>query len=183
MAWKGAMTRSIVLLSLLPLILASCDGRDAGSNPDSATNNASLSGLEQAALDSGVIANVSEISPTGLYRKRHEAGRDSLCIVTNKDKKLDFALEASFGEGINCRGHGTLRAAGDRLIMNFARSACIVVAGYEGDRVTMPGALDVECESLCSQRGSLEGVIFPRVSRDENVARAARGRKGDRLCS
>jgi len=175
-----SMNKSVALLAVL---LAACGPGDRQADQGAAQSNAPSSPLERAALKAGVIVDAAAVSPVGLYRHRHEAGLDSLCIVKGKDGALDFGLEAIFGEGVECRGHGTLRASGDKLIMNFARSACLVVAGYEGDRVSLPGALDVQCASLCSERGSLEGVSFPRVSREESVARDARGEDRNRLCS
>lgn len=169
------------MLSILSLT-AACGTNESSDTQAGPSSAPAGSALEQAALDAGVVANVEALSPVGLYRKRHEAGRDSLCIVNGKDGKLDFALEAVFGENMECHGQGTLRISGDKLILNFARSACLVVASYEGDRVALPGALDVECNALCTQRGSLEGVSFPRVSREENVARAAQTNKGGVLC-
>jgi hypothetical protein len=180
MVFNVSMNKGYVLLVLL---LAACgqDGRQADRS--AARSSAPSSPLEGAALKAGVIVDAAAVSPVGLYRHRHEAGLDSLCIVKGTDGVLDFGLEAMFGEGVKCRGHGTLRASGDKLIMNFARSACLIVAGYEGDRVSLPGALDMQCASLCSERGSLEGVSFPRVSREEGVARDARGENRNRLCS
>jgi len=166
-------------LFLLCGLLSACE-QEALQEQQSATPAAS--GLEQAALEAGVVADIDALPPVGLYRKRHEAGRDSLCIVEGGDGKQHFALEAVFGQNARCRGKGTLRSSGDKLVMNFGRSACIIVAGYGGDTITMPGALDVECAKLCSERASLEGVNFPRVSRDQGVARTARRSDGKTLC-
>ena len=152
------------------------------ANNTEADASPAISALEQVAQQAGVVADTSA-SPIGLYRSRHEAGQDSLCIVKGKDGAMRFGLEAAFGEHSECHGSGAVRRSGDRLIMNFDRSACLVVADYEGDRVALPGALDVECDRLCSERGTLEGVSFPRVSRDEGVARDARDKKGNSLCT
>lgn len=167
-------------LVLLCCVVSAC-GQDSPQEEKNAAPAASR--LEQAALDSGVVADVNAMSPVGLYRKRHEAGRDSLCITADEDGKQHFALEAVFGQNARCRGKGTVRSSGDKLVMNFGRSACLIVASYEGDTIAMPGALDVECAKLCSERASLEGVSFPRVSRDPGVARAAKRSDGKPLCS
>ena len=177
--------RAALLMSLF--LLASCNGGPSpaqnGATAGAAADNATAaSALEAAAIDAGVVTDIRSTPPQGLYRNRHEAGRDSLCIVANKEGQQEFALEAAFGENIECSGHGTLRMTGDKLVMNFARSACLIVATYEGDRVSIPGALDLECRALCNQRGSLEGVTFARVSREESVARAARDSAGHILC-
>lgn len=163
---------------LVLVMLAAACGRQDG------TNNAAppvASALEQTAMQAGVVAD-TRAPPVGLYRSRHEAGQDSLCIVPDAKGRMRFALEAAFGEQSECHGKGSLRRSGDRLILNFDRSACLVVASYEGDRVSLPGALDVECDALCNARGSLEGVSFPRVSRDAGVARDARAQDGAALC-
>lgn len=182
------MPRIRPLVLALAGLVAACGG--PGQAPSGGTGaggnisnmSAPAAALERAAIDAGVVADVSKISPVGLYRHRHEAGRDSLCILPDKEGKMRFGLEAVFGENIECRGQGTLRRSGDRLIMNFARSACIVVARYEGDRIALPGTLDVECGRLCSERGTMEGVSFPRVSGSASVAADARSAKGKRLC-
>lgn len=174
-------------LTLLLWLVTSC-GESAGpvtregDREPAPASSTTATTLEEAAIDAGVVADVNALSPVGLYRNPHEAGRDSLCVVKDKEGKLRFGLEAVFGENIECHGNGTARGSGDKLILNFARSACLIVARYEGDRVALPGALDIECRKLCSERGSLEGVTFPRVSREESVARDARARAGGRLC-
>ena len=178
----GARGRKAAAALMLALSLAGCGGGSRGAAPDNAAS-APASALEQAAIRAGVIADAAHISPVGLYRRRHEAGLDSLCIVPGAGKDLRFGLDATFGEHIRCSGHGTARPSGDKLILNFARSACLVVARYDGDRVALPGSLDVDCESLCSERGSLEGVAFPRVSREAAVAGAARDSENAPLCS
>ena len=182
-AWHR--TRLAWAAALALMLVSACGGQGAHQPDQSrgAQSDAAISPLETAAMQAGVVINTSA-SPIGLYRSRHEAGLDSLCIVAGKDQgKMRFGLEAAFGENSECHGAGSLRRSGDRLILNFDRSACLIVASYEGDRVAIPGALDMECATLCSARGSLEGVSFPRVSREEGVARDARGRGGAELCS
>lgn len=182
MGLKGCMTKRGAALALI-LLASACGGQQGAPEKDDPPSSPAASALEQAAREAGVVSDTSA-SPIGLYRSRHEAGLDSLCIVPSDEPgKMRFALEAAFGEQSECHGRGSLRRSGERLVMNFDRSACLVVAGYEGDRVVIPGALDVECAALCNKRGSLEGVSFPRVSREAGVARDARGRDGGSLCS
>lgn len=168
----------------LALLASACGGGQQGAPvKDDPPSSPAASALEQAAMQAGVVSDTSA-SPIGLYRSRHESGLDSLCIVPAQEPgKLRFALEVAFGEQSECHGRGSLRRSGERLVMNFDRSACLIVAGYEGDRVVIPGALDVECAALCNARGTLEGVSFPRVSRELGVARDARGKDGESLCS
>lgn len=192
---RGVSLVSMALGVGLPLIglLSACDGgaenaaqQPVGKAASSVNRNIASSippaaqALELAAAQAGLITNGGVISPVGLYRHRHEAGRDSLCLLPGKeDGVLRFGMEASFGENIDCQGHGTARLSGDRLIFNFARSACIIIAQYEGDRIVLPGALDGECQKHCTNRGSLAGVSFPRVSREASVAAAATTEKAE----
>lgn len=179
--------RKAVSALLLLLALAACGAGDTGRNDQNVASLAletgaqDLSALERAALETGAIADAGRISPVGLYRNRHEAGADQLCIAPGEsEERMRFALEARFGGESGCRGHGTVRRAGERLIFNFARSACLVVAGYEGDRIAFPGAVDVDCASLCSERGALDGVSFPRFTREP--APSAKDSEGQPLC-
>jgi hypothetical protein len=118
-----------------------------------------------------------------LFQRSHEAGRDALCVIPGKDGRFRFGLEAVFGEEPSCRGHGTARRAGDKLILSFrGGDRCIIVAQYDGDQVALPGVVDMACADLCDGRGSLEGVTFPRIATAAARARRARDRSNDPLC-
>lgn len=144
---------------------------------------ASASGLERAAIESGVIADTSRLSPVGLFLRRHEAGSDSLCIIPGRSGDFRFGTEAVFGKEQRCRGQGSARRTGDKLILSFGRAGrCIIVAQYDGDQIAFPGVLDVKCADLCEGRASLEGVSFPRVAADAASALRAVNRNGDPLC-
>jgi hypothetical protein len=147
------------------LLLAACHRPDASRNDGGANDTVvPTSALERAALNAGVITNSAKVSVPGLYQRRHEAGVDTLCVAPGKDRRYDFGMEAVFGTAQYCRGGGTARRVGDKLILHFSgRSQCIIVAQYDGDRVALPGVVDVKCADLCIGRGSLEGVTFPRL--------------------
>jgi hypothetical protein len=141
------------------------------------------SALERAALAAGIIADASKISPVGLYQRPHEAGRDSLCLIPGEGARYGFGMEAIFGTEQYCKGHGTARRVGDKLILHFSgRSRCLIVARYDGDRIALPGVVDIKCADLCSERGSLEGVTFPRISSEPGMALAVRNRDGEEMC-
>lgn len=170
-------------LALLCLALAGCQPPAVSDGGGGATATRAPSGLERAAIESGVIADAARTSPVGLYQRSHEAGRDSLCIMPGNGGAFRFGLEALFGEEPSCRGEGTARRAGDKLILSFGDGArCIVVAQYDGDQVSLPGVVDMACARLCQGRGSLEGVSFPRVASDAAAALRVKGRGGDLLC-
>ncbi|MEJ7935108.1 hypothetical protein WG907_12675 [Sphingobium sp. AN558] len=165
------------------LLLAACQ-RDAAPSGGVADAGApSGSGLERAAIAAGVVADVSRVSPVGLYQRRHEAGRDLLCVLPGKNGEFRFGAEAIFGAQERCRGHGSARRTGDKLILSFARSdRCIIVAQYDGDQIALPGVVDLKCADLCEGRGSLEGVSFPRIAADAGAALKARDRDGEVIC-
>lgn len=169
---------------VLILLLAACQ-RDPAT-PMSAGAQVSAtsgSGLERAAIETGVIADTAKISPIGLYQRSHEAGRDSLCVIPGRNGDFRFGLEAIFGTEQSCKGRGTARRAGDKLILSFAgRNRCIVVAQYDGDQLSLPGVVDMACDSLCEGRGNLEGVSFPRIAGDAAAALRTRDRTNDPLC-
>jgi hypothetical protein len=171
---------------LLILSLAACKRSEPSPQAAAPSTDrpAPPSALERAALEAGVIPDAAKLSPIGLYQRRHEAGRDSLCLVPGKDRRYRFALEAIFGTEQHCQGEGTARRVGtDKLILHFSgRPQCIVVAQYDGDRIALPGVLDINCAALCSDRGSLEGVAFPRLSNDLHEALAVRDQSGDAMC-
>lgn len=172
------------LISLAALILLAACQREAAPAPGSREVGVQASsGLERAAIETGVIADAAKVPAIGLYQRSHEAGRDTLCVIPAKNGDYRFGLEATFGEEQNCAGKGSARRAGDKLILSFSRSDhCIVVAQYDGDQVSLPGVVDMKCADVCKGRGSLEGVSFPRVAGDAAAALQARNSGGKPLC-
>jgi hypothetical protein len=169
-------------LALLFLV-AACERSHAPSSTSAVGATSSEAGLERAAIESGVIADPARTSPVGLYQRTHEAGRDALCIIPGRSGDFRFGAEAFFGEEQSCRGRGTARRAGDKLILSFSGDGkCIIVTQYDGDQVTLPGVVDMKCADLCEGRGSLEGVGFPRLTSDAASALRARDRRGAPLC-
>ena len=167
------------------MLLAACQRADAPSSSSirRETGTSASTGLERAAIESGVIADAAKLSPVGVYQRRHESGRDALCMIPDRSGDFRFGTEAMFGEGQSCRGHGTARRAGDKLILSFSgRDHCIIVAQYDGDQLSLPGVVDMNCASVCDGRGSLEGVSFPRISGDAASALRALDSRGDPLC-
>ena len=175
------MRRSSLTLFLL---LFACQRPSAEQASSPVAPSGAASRLEQAAIASGAIADPAKISPVGLFQRSHEAGRDALCVIPARNGDLHFGLEAIFGEEPACRGRGTARRAGDKLILSFkGGDRCIIVAQYDGDQVSLPGVVDLACADLCEGRGSLEGVSFPRIANDAASALRARDRSGDPLCA
>ena len=167
------------------LLLTACQRGDTPSSTDgTGTVGSSTSGLERAAIESGVIMDAARVSPVGLYQRNHEAGRDVLCIIPAKSGGLRFGAEAIFGEEESCGGEGSARRAGDKVILSFSgRGRCIIVARYDGDQIAFPGVMDMTCTKLCEGHASLEGVSFPRITNDAASALRARDRAGKLLCN
>lgn len=165
------------------VLLAACQREAAPPTGPRETGVQTSSGLERAAIETGVIADAAKLSPIGFYQRSHEAGRDALCVVPAKKGGYRFGLEANFGEDQSCAGKGSARRAGDKLILSFSRGDhCIVVAQYDGDQISLPGVVDMKCADICTGRGTLEGVSFPRVAGDAASALQARDSVGDPLC-
>ncbi|MGE4322122.1 MAG: hypothetical protein AB7E60_03750 [Sphingobium sp.] len=167
------------------LLLAGCQRAEApqAQSVPEVEATSSGTGLERAAIETGVIADASRVSPVGLYQRRHESGRDLLCIAPDAQGELRFGMEAVFGPEEACRGRGIVRRAGDKLILRFSgRPRCLIVAHYDGDQLAIPGVVDTDCSRLCDRRGSFEGVSFPRIAGEASAALRAQSRNGDRLC-
>src|SRR3546814_9603139 len=70
------------------------------------------------------------------------------------------------------------------LVLRFDKpSRCIIVAQYDGDRIALAGAVDLECDTLCQERASFAGVAVPRVSDSQAAALSASGWDGKPLRS
>lgn len=184
MAQADGALRLIAAGCGLALALSGCGAKPDQTQRESRMDlTAAASALESAALDSGAIQNAAAIDPTGLFRTTHEAGADTLCVMPRSDaRKHAFGLEVNFGESQYCRGRGLARQAGDSLILHFERYGCILVAQYEGDRIVLPGAVDMRCDNLCTNRASLAGVVMARQSAEGRRAGNATDRDGNKLC-
>jgi len=177
--------RRILLVIALSLGLSGCgDRRDsAAAQPSDEPRTEAASSLETLAVESGALDDLTARDPVGSYGRTYDGGRDRLCLIPDGGgRQYRFGAEVRIGDDENCKGSGTARRAGDRLIFSFSGSECMIVARYEGDRIVMPGAVDTACAAMCSDRGSLAGVSFPRTGSDAAAAMHVNSTKGDRLC-
>jgi len=142
--------------------------------------------LDALALETGALPERDGTDPAGRYGRRYEGGSDRLCLVPDEAGGADyrFGAETRIGQEEMCRGTGSARRAGDKLLLRFdgAGKNCLIVARYEGDKIVLPGSLDLNCTVLCSSRGSLAGVSFPRLDHDGAAARAMEDGGGRPLC-
>jgi hypothetical protein len=172
------------LLVVIGLCLSSC-GKPPGSG-ESVTPSAAQApndtgnALDALAAESGVIGETYSEDVAGSYGRAYEGGDDRLCLAANGGSGEGYRLgvEIRIGQEEYCRGRGSARRSGDTVILTLAEGRCIITAQYEGDRLVLPGAVDRACAALCSERGSLAGVTFPRISSDD----AMTGSDGKSLC-
>jgi hypothetical protein len=171
------------------LMLAALAGCGSGaSDPDAAASESSAAAkeLDALALETGALPDRAQSDPSGRYGRRYEGGTDSLCLIPDGSTRgrFRFGAETRIGGEEYCRGTGRAKLSGDKLLLRFegVGSACLIVARYEGDKIVLPGGLDLSCAALCSSRGSFAGVSFPRRDRDVVAARGMPDTKGHLLC-
>lgn len=166
--------RRIVWLALA-MALAGCD-RGRGDAGDGAidTNNP----LEIAARERGVV-RPDTATPTGVFERTHELGRDALCAVPDGAGRWRFTVTASYGPGLSCVASGTIGQDRDGWRMRFAGvEGCETVVHEEEDELRLPGRLPAQCDSLCPSRASLSGLRLPRASWSEVDAKRLQIRDG-----
>ncbi|NJS13550.1 MAG: hypothetical protein HC788_01775 [Sphingopyxis sp.] len=154
-------------LILSSLLLAACGkAGDFGAN----ANNP----LEAAARDRGIVQE-GHAAPTGVFERRHELGRDALCVVPAAGGDYRFALTAAYGAGSVCQASGTLSNMDGAWTMQFAdRTECSFTVREVGDELRLPGSLPSACAKLCRNGGSISGLRLPRASWSEQDAVTAR---------
>ncbi len=150
------------LIFIATMVALSSCGRSSTENGADQTdlNNP----LEMAARERGIIREqASEL--TGVFERRHDLGRDALCVVPAGEDKWRFALTASFGPGLSCNGRGQITRIGDRWRLSFTGAdGCDVVLREQEDELRFPGNLPQQCSKLCPSRASLAGLRLPRAS-------------------
>jgi hypothetical protein len=155
------------------LLLGAC-GREetvADGNPDNP--------LEAAARERGIVHD-TRAGPAGVFERRHELGRDALCVAPESGDSYRFALTASYGPGLVCQGQGTLTDNGGDWTLRFSgESGCSFVAREENDELRLPGSLPEACADVCPNRASISGLRLPRASWDGNEAARMRFARPD----
>lgn len=145
-------------LVLGALLVAGCD-RAPGGTPGASSSNP----LESAARERGIVETAT-VPPTGVFERRHDLGRDAMCIVPDGDA-YRFALTAGYGPGLSCEAEGTLTVDDGQWTMRFAGAGdCIATVREEEDEVRLPGTLPESCAALCPSKASLSGLRLPRAS-------------------
>ena len=156
------------------LTLAACH---AGQPVPQAT--ATPSSLEAAAIEAGIIADPANTDPTGLYSR----DRDRICVVPSATA-FRIGIYVDYGDAYYCSGQGEATRAGETLHVELANApGCNFDAGFDGDRIVVPGRLPDACRKACSPRASLAGLSVERMSDSPSEASALRDGKGRTLCA
>lgn len=164
--------RRAILLGAL--FLAGCDR--SASEPGEGVD--ADNPLEIAARERGVV-RPDTATPTGVFERTHDLGRDAMCAVPDGAGKWKFALTASYGPGLSCAASGTIVRDGDAWRMRFAGAeGCEAVVREEEDELRLPGRLPSQCDNLCPARASLSGLFLPRASWSEADAKRLQMRDG-----
>lgn len=179
--------------SLLVALVASSSLTGCNNDPDpivadspSSADSPAARDLDALALETGALPDQSASSPAGRYARRYEGGSDRLCVTPDgaSRDRYRFGAETRIGQDEYCRGTGSAKLSADKLLLRFdgAGKDCMIVARYEGDKIVLPGGLDVACAALCSSRGSFSGVSFPLVDHDVAAAQKMTDKDERPLC-
>lgn len=177
------MRRANIALAYVSLLVAGCDRpAPVGDAEGIDANNP----LEVAARQRGVV-HPEAASPVGVFERKHDLGRDAMCVVPHGAGQWRFAVTAAFGPSLSCTASGTMAREGDGWRMRFAGvDGCEALVDEEEDELRLPGSLPPQCARLCPDRASLTGLRLPRASWSADDARDLRitGRHGNiqRLC-
>lgn len=160
------MRRVEALLALAAMLLAGCQRPVPDTKGIDADNP-----LEVSARKRGVVRAEPD-SPAGVFERRHDLGRDAMCVVPDGAARWRFALTASFGASVSCVASGAMVREGDDWRMRFSGAeGCEALVHEEGDELRLPGRLPPQCARLCPNRASLSGLRLPRASWSVDDAR------------
>lgn len=155
------MRRASIALALVSLLVTGCDRPAPVDNAEGIDAN---NPLEVAARQRGVV-HPEAASPVGVFERKHDLGRDAMCVVADGAGKWRFAVSAAFGPTVSCTASGTMVREGDGWRMRFAGvDGCGAFVREEEDELRLPGSLPPQCARLCPNRASLSGLRLPRAS-------------------
>lgn len=157
---------------LLLLLLAACSGGQQAAKDQPPQD------LEKAAVERGLIRNPGDTEIAGLYAR----DTDRICIVpTSIGYKIGAFVD--YGDGITCSGAGKASRVGETLHIELGGDdTCSFDAKFDGDKISLPGALPEGCSKFCTRRASYAGLEVNRLSESPAEAAAMRDGSGKRLC-
>lgn len=134
--------------------------------------------LEKAAIERGLVRDPKDTEIAGLYAR----DTDRICIVP---AAFGYRIGAfvDYGDGITCSGTGTASRVGETLRIELGeKDSCSFDARFDGEKITLPGAVPEGCSKLCTRRASYAGLEVSRLSESPAEAAAMRDANGKRLC-
>ena len=169
---------------LLPLfIVPALAGCDQLPVQDSSEQSAEPSSLEKAAIEAGVIPDISTVTLSGAFERQSDLGTDRFCAVGNDENGYQIGMIAVFGPESKCEGLGEATRTGESIQINLtSEQRCSFTASFDGVELRLPGSLPESCESYCTPRAGFDGVSFFIVGEGDEVARSTRGREIESLC-
>ncbi len=173
------MIRGIVI-GALAVALSACGSinREAEEQPEPETGS-----LEEAAIDSGAIPDLGELSLSGRYEQSSELGADKFCAVADGNS-YKVGVVAAFGPTAQCEGRGRATLSGEtvKIELTGGDEDCSFDASFDGVELRMPGSVPKSCASYCSDRASFAGVSIPLVEEGDAAAQRVSGREIEELC-
>lgn len=176
------MTNKYAAIALGYLLLVGCQGQNAVSNaPGSHPEGGSL---DRAAERAGLIAPPDTLDLEGSFERRSDLGVDRFCAIS---AGIDYriGLEVAFGANAWCWGQGSARLDDGEIHISLETDQganCAMIAQYDGVRITLPGKVPVECDTLCTPRASFAGIALDLLEPGAEAAAAVIGRKQEPLC-
>jgi hypothetical protein len=164
-------------LALAVLLLASGCHRDPA--PTASVQGKSATGLEEAAIQAGVIHDPDDSDITGLYAR----DTDRVCVVPGATA-YRIGVFVDYGDQLSCGGSGTATRVGETLHVDMdGAERCSFDAHFDGDRIAFPGRVPDACGKICSRRASIAALEVDRLSESVSEASTLRDGKGKLLCS
>jgi len=178
------MKNALLACMVMALTLSGCvrsddkDGQGGG-----AQSGAPQSDLERAAIEAGVIPDISKVSLAGAFERQSDLGVDRFCAVGNDDRGYQIGILAVFGPQSKCEAIGSAQRNGEAITISLkGKKECQFVARFDGVELQIPGKIPDGCSSYCSPRAGFDGVSLFLTGEGNAVARSIRGRDIENLC-
>ena len=147
-----------------------------------AGNNTAGGDLEAAAIATGAIPDPATAPVEGLYEHVGEAATDRLCLVGSGDD-YRIGLNVYVGRDSVCTARGSATRKGETLKIELeGKEDCAFTAAFDGEQVSIPGAVPRGCAAYCLGETSIAGVALSKSSSAKADALAARDGTGLALC-
>jgi hypothetical protein len=170
--------------TLLPLMLAGCDGATTDDTSGSGQRNSDAgAALDKKAIAAGILPDTENFVFGGRYETRSEMGTDKFCAVKSGSRQFAIGALAVFGPESKCEARGQAAISGEKVKISFSgKGSCSFEAGFDGIELRFPGALEPGCAAYCTSRASFSGTSYFIVETGDDNAKRALGRDFEKLC-